>query len=238
MINTLFNEMRKLDFNQCNGMENIDVMKGPGFFPGCIGTVNNSIDIRNTEVMVLGQDFDTVKNYGNIDPIKGEIGNNKTWHNLIRLLDDLHIDIQNCFFTNAYMGLRSGTEVKNTGRSPAAKRSAVGFAEECYSFFKRQLHIVRPKLVLVLGKETAKFLTKAFPKEFKKWENIPTLKQFYTNENAVFNDFAFEGEKIRFVLVLHPSMSNINRVVIWGKNPEEEIRILTDALKGELFDNK
>ncbi|MBC7391495.1 MAG: DNA cytosine methyltransferase [Opitutaceae bacterium] len=95
---------------------------------------------------------------------------------------------------------------------------------------KKQLQAVKPKLVIVLGKETAKFLTKAFPNKFTKWENIQTLKQFYANKDAVFNHIEFEGEKIRFVFVLHPSMSNTNRTLIWGKGSKDEVRILNKAL--------
>ena len=230
MIKALFNEMQKLDFFHSNGMETIPKMKGPGFFPGCIGTIDDNVDIKDVDVMVLGQDFDTLANYKKIHEIEGEITKNKTWQNLKTLLGELKIDFDNCFFTNAYMGLRSDSK-KNTGASPASKKAATQFASECYVFFKRQLHIVKPKLVLVLGKETAKFLTKAFPNEFIKWEHIQTLKQFYAEKDAVFNDIEFEGEKIRFVFVLHPSMSNTNRSLIWGKGSTDEIRILNEALK-------
>ena len=229
MVKILFSEMQKLDFVQSNGMATIPEMKGPGFFPGCIGTIKHDVNIKDVDVMVLGQDFDSLENYKKIDAKKGEIENNTTWRNLKTLLDDLKIDQPNCFFTNVYMGLRSESK-KNTGASPASKKAASEFAKQCHIFFKKQLHAVKPKVVLVLGKETAKFLTKAFPNEFTKWENIQTLKQFYANNDAVFNDIEFEGEKIRFVFVLHPSMSNTNRALIWGKGPKDELRILNKAL--------
>ena len=229
MVNNLFSEMQKLDFVQSNGMATIPEMKGPGFFPGCIGTINHDVNIKDVDVMVLGQDFDSLENYKKIDAKKGEIENNTTWRNLKTLLDDLKIDQANCFFTNVYMGLRSENK-KNTGASPASKKAASEFAKQCHIFFKKQLHAVKPKLVLVLGKETAKFLTKAFPNEFTKWENIQTLKQFYANRDAVFNDIEFEGEKIRFVFVLHSSMSNTNRAIIWGEGSKDEIKILTEAV--------
>ena len=51
-------------------------MKGPGFFPGCIGTINHDVNIKDVDVMVLGQDFDSLENYKKIDAKKGEIENN------------------------------------------------------------------------------------------------------------------------------------------------------------------
>jgi len=62
----------------------------------------------------------------------------------------------------------------------------------------------------------------------------PTLifiKTLYANKDAVFNDIEFEGGKIRFMFVLHPSMSNTNRALIWGKGSKDEVRILKEALK-------
>lgn len=229
MVQVLFDEMLKLDFTFSNGMKKNCEMKGPGFFPGCIGIISQNVNISEGNVMVLGQDFDTYKKHQEIKPEVGEIENNATWRNLKKLLSDINIDPTKCFFTNAYMGLRSeGT--KNTGASPASKKEATEFALQCHSFFKKQMQVIQPKLVLVLGKETARFLTKAFPSQFSKWVNIQTLKKFYEKDNAIINDIEFEGRKIRFVFVIHPSMSNINRSLIWGKDSKDEIRILREAL--------
>lgn len=177
-LSYLFEEAKKLDYSQSNGMVCVDRMKGPGFFPGCAGTIDNRQNISGLPEMVLGQDFDTEANHKLIDENKGEIDKNTTWRNLKLLLKDLNIDRSDCFFTNAYMGLRPSSQevTKNTGQSPAAKRGAGVFANECYEFFKKQLSVVQPETVLVLGKETAKFLSKAFPSEFKKWSDIKTLK--------------------------------------------------------------
>lgn len=49
------------------------------------------------------------------------------------------------------MGLRpeqKDKKNKNTGESPAAKRGAELFAKDCQSFFKKQLEIIRPEVVL------------------------------------------------------------------------------------------
>ena len=70
MVNNLFSEMQKLGFVQSNGMATIPEMKGPGFFPGCIGTINSNINLKDVDVMVLGQDFDTAENYEDLDFLK------------------------------------------------------------------------------------------------------------------------------------------------------------------------
>lgn len=231
LLNELFIKANALDYTHSNGMYPISTMKGPGFFPGCIGTIKKNIPLENLAIMLVGQDFDTEANHQKIDAEKGEVEKNTTWRNLKRLLDEINIDPEQCFFTNAYMGLRpnSGKETKkNTGTSPAAQKGAEAFAKECYEFFKTQLRTIQPKLVLVLGKETAKFMAKAFPTSFFHWENIDTLKKLYEKEEAVFADLEFEGKPIRFVFAIHPSLNGTNRSIIWGKEEgkNKEIALL------------
>jgi hypothetical protein len=124
-VTQLFQQANALDYNLSNGMHPVSEMKGPGFFPGCIGTVKETIPLEGLSIMVVGQDFDTEANHKKIDAEKGEIGKNTTWRNLKTLLKSININQEQCFFTNAYMGLRpdSGKETtKNTGTSPAAQK--------------------------------------------------------------------------------------------------------------------
>ena len=220
-LSQLFQESKELNYSHSNGMLPVEEMRGPGFFPGCTGTIDSRQDITGLRVMVLGQDFDTEANHKRIDKSKGEIENNTTFRNLRKLLTELDIDVKDCFFTNAYMGLRpeNNTEGKtiNTGTSPAAKKGAEDFAKDCQEFFMKQLEVVQPEVVLVLGKETAKFVSKVFPEECSKWADIRTLKSFYEIEDNICNNIEFEGRAIKFLFVIHPSLNNTNRSITWGK---------------------
>ncbi len=219
-LQELFNDASKLDYGHSNGMTPVEIMRGPGFFPGCTGTINSTFNLEGFPIMILGQDFDTEENHANINVLKGEIETNTTWRNLKKVLVDLELDANKCFFTNAYMGLRpnnkAGSKTKNTGKSPAAKKGAEAFAEDCYTFFKIQLRTLKPELVLVLGKETVNFLCKAFKGEFNKWQNISSVKSFYEND-CLSTVLRFEDRNIQFVFVIHPSLNGTNRSLIWGK---------------------
>lgn len=231
ILSQLFEESKTLKYNQANGMVKVEEMKGPGFFPGCRGTIDLVEDISGLRILVLGQDFDTKSNHQKIDKAKGEIDTNTTWRNLRKLLKDLGIDETECFFTNAYMGLRPDdnkeTKTKNTGTSPAAKKGAEKFADDCYQFFKKQLEVVQPEVVLVLGKETAKFVSKVFPHECSKWAEIKTLKSFYNEEDNISVTVRFDEMPIQFLFVIHPSLNNTNRSITWGreegKTKEQEL---------------
>jgi len=127
----LFEKASQLHYDEFCGMTMVKEMKGPGFFPGCNGLQDNKSDSFDRFVMVVGQDFDTEENYQNIGE-KGEVDSNTTWRNLRKLLKDIHIPENFCFFTNAYMGLRKNG--RNIGQSPAKK--SPDFTKQCQIFSK------------------------------------------------------------------------------------------------------
>jgi len=227
-IKKLFEKANQLKYDEHCGMGMIEKMKGSGFFPGCSGLHDEQSDSVNKFVMIVGQDFDTEINYNKLGE-KGEVDSNTTWRNLKKLLNDINIPERICFFTNAYMGLRK--DGKNTGSSPAKKSPQ--FAKQCQIFFEEQLRVINPELVLILGKETAKFMAETFPNHFDIWQRMGLLKQFYQDEKNISYDIEFENKKIRFLFVLHPSMSNTNRALVWGKGIKEKE---TEILKKHLAD--
>ncbi|GAC1300823.1 MAG: hypothetical protein NVSMB24_02340 [Mucilaginibacter sp.] len=227
-IKKLFEKAIQLQYDPDCGMEKVEKMKGPGFFPGCTGVHDNNSASADKFIMVVGQDFDTKINYDKLEE-KGEVECNTTWRNLKKLLKDINIDKDKCFFTNTYMGVRKNG--KNTGPSPAKK--SPWFVEQCQYFFQQQLTIINPKLVLILGREPAKFVAKMFPDQFDSWRNMKLLKQFYQKEKSIACELKFENQFILFLFVLHPSMSNTNRSLIWGKGIKERE---TEMLINHLFD--
>jgi uracil-DNA glycosylase family 4 len=227
-IKKLFEKANQLQYDEQCGMGIVEKMQGPGFFPGCNGLHDNQSGSVNKFVMVVGQDFDTKINYDKLGD-KGEVDSNTTWRNLKKLLIEINIQESNCFFTNVYMGLRK--DGKNTGPSPAKK--SPNFSNQCQVFFKEQLRVINPELVLILGKEPAKFIAETFPNYFTNWQQIGLLKEFYQEEKNIYNDLEFENKSIRFLFALHPSMSNTNRSLIWGKgNKEKETEMLKKHLSG------
>lgn len=70
-----------------------------------------------------------------------------TWANLLPLLHEAGIAPEQCFFTNAYMGLREGAGT--TGRFPGSRDEQ--FVERCRAFFLHQIRAQQPRVVLALG---------------------------------------------------------------------------------------
>src|SRR5437868_9848014 len=93
------------------------------FFPGGLGlwkaTAQNPFPpMPLGGIMVVGQDFHCYDGYQRVLKMDGENLREPTWRNLQSILQDNHIEPHHCFFTNLFMGVRSGH--KACGLSPAA----------------------------------------------------------------------------------------------------------------------
>lgn len=185
-------------------------ISGLAFFPGGKGTFDNIDNLTNKSIMIIGQDFDSEKNYTlSLKSGKEDINKNPTWRNLIALLEEVNVSPDLCFFTNAIMGIRKGH--KGTGKSPAFNDT--NFIKKCQDFFLLQLIVQKPEKILVLGKQAASVLSKT-AKKLETWENIPNYKILDTNNNQIKKDVVFNnGFKSDLVILTHPSFrpQNIHR---------------------------
>ncbi|MGH9627870.1 MAG: hypothetical protein ACRD7E_05970, partial [Bryobacteraceae bacterium] len=120
-------------------------IQGTAFLPGGLGLWLNGNDalrpFPNDQIMVVGQDFNTLATYEVARKLGSEVNSSSTWRNIRRIFRELNVPLQNCFFTNFYMGLRAaGPE---TGRFPGARDRE--FVKRCVRFFERQMEVARPK---------------------------------------------------------------------------------------------
>ena len=83
----------------------------------------------------------------------------RTWQNLYKLLAKAGVDPRECFFTNAYVGLKEGDDP--TGRFPGSGDAA--FRQWCAEFLMDQLAVMRPRVVATLGVDAARFLASVIP---------------------------------------------------------------------------
>ena len=87
-----------------------------------------------------------------------------TWRNLYRLLDAAGLDAQQCFFTNAYVGLKGGDDP--TGRFPGAGDPE--FRAWCRAFLDDQIELMQPRVVATLGTDARRFVAALAP-ELSGW---------------------------------------------------------------------
>ncbi|MEO8053376.1 MAG: uracil-DNA glycosylase family protein, partial [Acidobacteriota bacterium] len=175
-------------------------IQGTAFFPGGYGVwleENLRPPFPIGQIMVVGQDFNSVAAYDRARKAKTEVKISRTWRALIGILDASGISRDRCFFTNVYMGLRE--EEKETGRFPGAKDKE--FVHRCVEFFKLQLEVARPKLILTLGLEPLRVLAAclfhiADPKTLKECSEVYSV--------------VLEHGNVTVVALTHPSYSHVN----------------------------
>ncbi|HZC23750.1 MAG TPA: uracil-DNA glycosylase family protein, partial [Candidatus Binatia bacterium] len=111
-------------------------------------------DFPESPVMFVGHNFDSIKAHSDALANGGEIGTQfwKTLKAFLRAADEL--DPADCFFTNTLMGVKPGGA---DGPMPDCE----GYRPQCQRFLRRQIEIVRPRSILVLGDDAQGQLRKA-----------------------------------------------------------------------------
>ena len=187
------------------------------------------------KIMVLGNDFGLKDGYKGVrnNPY-GNLKSSSTWCNLLELLHRAGIKPKNCFFTNAYMGLRITD--KSTGQSPGAVDPK--FVERCESFFlEKQIVVQKPRLVLALGKYAIKFVA-GLSSDLAEWKECKTFPALDDSDvGPVVKKVRFNDSKPATVVALvHPAGHNMGNAFkdrrYCGKKGEcAELAMLKDALK-------
>lgn len=183
------------------------LLSGMAFFPIGRGLVApRDFTISDKPVMVLGQDFGTVEYVRRLDEEgRTEEVNSQTWRELRQLLPASGIPLEDCFFTNVYMGLRKAGNM--VGVLPASKN--VVYRAWCEGFFRLQLSIQRPRMIVVLGMEPARFVGRIFP-EVGVWNARATFTQLQTNGQLARTISAEHGD-VAVVVIPHPSFLHANQ---------------------------
>jgi len=89
-------------------------------------------------------------------PHGGDVRRMPYWRGMYCLLEEARLDRAECFFTNAYVGLKRGGKpegVLGLGRGDEFRRWCAGFLEE-------QVRVMRPRVVAVVGRPAWTFVAK------------------------------------------------------------------------------
>lgn len=146
-------------------------LRGPGFFPGGDGLANAPVvgplpRWPLNGVMIVAHNFDCEAGYARSlmsSPSDLARDTSVTRRTLDRLLTEVGIQLEKCFYTNAYVGLKAGT--KAMGVFPGSRDP--DFVRRCQDFLLAQVQLLQPQLLLSLGGEVLRFLAS--------WESVPDL---------------------------------------------------------------
>lgn len=241
-------KLEEIDF----GNESIRSFKGLpsmdyAFFPGGNGLFDG-IDgnISRVTTLVLGSDFGCdskfIDQYGQL-LARDERDSSPTWSSkgglkktfrgavTNSLTPTATIDLRECFFANAWPFLHIGESNDDPSIEEWLQDDVL--MSKCLSFFVDEtLPIIKPKIIIALGKGPAVFLSRIWPEELKHWS---------LNERTAWNDLTFAkldrlflervkyAERIAYCVVLtHRSKAHLN--ARFRKQPysglDGEIRLL------------
>lgn len=116
-----------------------------------------------------------------------------TWRNVYRLLGAAGMDARECFFTNAYVGLKVGEDP--TGRFPGS--GDPDFRAWCRRFLEEQVEVMRPRAIATLGSDARRFMATMAP-ELIGWSAT-------RNPPPTVVGVTMAGHHISVTALLHPS---------------------------------
>lgn len=201
------------------------------FFPGGRGLWLEDDSTVFPDIMVIAHDFSTVEEFNKMERDNRNEINSSTWRGMIKLFEEANIDLNQCFFSNVYMGLRESA--LSTGRFPGAKDKA--FVERNLDFLRLQINAVKPKLIIIMGKPASIRFSKLSNALVEAWSKGKALSQ---PNNGLKRRVSIDGAEYLCVAIEHTSMrnSNVKRRFYKNKTGEHtgntaEVEMLKDAMK-------
>jgi hypothetical protein len=205
-------------FNLCNGLVThypIGTCKlpvgypvaGRGFFPVVSGSFHSgslTAPLKPRKLLFVGQDWGCKDNLVPLTRDKDNDVKSGTGKILLELLTEAKIPLQECFFTNALFGVRSGAT--NTGVSPGWKHPK--FVGQCSKAMLAQIEALRPNGVICLGRDAPALLSQLMP-ECEAWNSAGSYRAIDEANCGVLNIQSYPGITVAAIL-LHPSFRRPN----------------------------
>jgi hypothetical protein len=98
--------------------------------------------------MILGHNWGAVHEFADAHRVGSDPMNGPTWRCLQLYLESANVCTIDCFFTNIFVGLQPD---RSQGRMNASEE----FKTQCRAFLFKQIDIVKPRLVAILGQDAA-----------------------------------------------------------------------------------
>jgi uracil-DNA glycosylase len=186
---------------------------GTAFFPGGLGLWNTQPNAPPPPVpvggsLIVGHNFDSEAGFHRSFHHAGENLKGATWRNLLAFLKQVGIAPEQCFFTNAYVGLRAG----NHAMGAFAGARDPEFVCWCRNFFLEQLRFIQPRLILTLGLHVPGFLAPLSPELKSAWSDVRRFGRLDERGVALVYPSTFSGVLLpaAVVALTHPAYRRLN----------------------------
>ena len=182
------------------------------FFPGGRGLWSCPGSSLKPDTIVLGQDFSTWEQHQEILHGSSEDLKTPTWRNLIAVLNRVGLDLERCFFTNAFMGLRRNG--LSTGVFPGFRDAA--YMAENADFLQFQIETIGPRC-----------------RGAGDWADF-NFQTVDSEDRALLRGVEFGNLRTNLVALVHPSMrfKNVGMRRFGGKfGDDAEVSLLSEGLR-------
>jgi len=204
----------------CVSFDGRRTMTGTAFFPAgdglWKGDGNTDPTLPVGGILFLGSNWGDNDSYDECG--EGE-ANGRTWRGLLKLVGLAGIARNEIFCTNAWPCLRAGGRAVG-GVVPGSRDPE--FTSRCKVFFLRTLELMRPKLVVPLGKLPTSFIASLTPTEPSPWGKASSWREIDPTPVWRCRDF-------NVVPIVHPSMPN-HRYRQFAKTIEAEAALVRSVL--------
>ncbi|MEA2785890.1 MAG: uracil-DNA glycosylase [Candidatus Eremiobacteraeota bacterium] len=156
VLQQLLDEMRETvrDYHPAVGRTGATVdelIQGTAFFPGGSGLWRGNAlggplpdHFPDAPVMFVAHNYDSINAHARAKARRGEVDSPFWRDRLIPYISMAGIDPADVFFTNVLMGCKPGSAI---GDMPVVP----GYEEQCVAFLRRQIEIVKPRVVIAFG---------------------------------------------------------------------------------------
>ena len=185
-------------------------IEGTSFFPGGDGlwkqdgAVN---DLKVGGVMVVGHNFDNVSGFDYSLRMGAEPVTCPTWRNITKLLKESDVRLEDCYFTNIYIGLMKSSS--NVGTFPGSKSEA--FKRQCLDLLEYQILLQQPSVILTLGAFVPPLFAR-LTNELNGWLTAPNLSKLDSANQQIIRGVNFCGGSVisTVVALTHPALRHLN----------------------------
>ena len=188
---------------------------GRSFFPGGKGHVSDRLPTRG--IMYLGQDFGKYSDFVSAVRRGREDDTSATWRGINEGVVN-HLDEGVIWFTNYYMGIRDGGSSVGSLKDFVKEKystdswDSVGekcwnsYEEFCWEFFKLQVSLQRPKVVVALGRQVIDSLGAHLPQMLPEWRIRKSSTFGHLRGIAHQVEFETQGKppRIKVIAAYHP----------------------------------
>lgn len=180
---------------------------GRGFFPVTSGSFHDgSIHSQvRRKILFVGQDWGCIGALADLEKnADADIGGT-TGRHLSALIGRSGIPLEECFFTNALFGVRTGNT--NVGRNAAWKEK--DFCQACKEALILQIKEIKPSVIVSLGRDAPRLLGALF-KECLPWISN-SFRRIDSDGHAKIELPPNDLGLVRAAILVHPSYREVNK---------------------------